>query len=611
MIAGIVSTAEAEHGFYPTPPDVAEKMLDGIDWMMVSTVLEPSAGKGNLVREVLSSYSLYRYRSSDRKIDIDCVEIDPYLRSILAYEFGAEKLHGLYAEKRNLMDRRVYDRALGRYEAYSPEDKERLDIVTSEISILEAGNIRMIHDDFLSLETWKKYDLIVMNPPFANGDAHLLKAIQMQQRSGGEIRCILNAETLRNPFSNSRQLLQKKLLELNAKVIFVSGAFSKAERKTDVDVALISVSIPEEKRDSGIFNRLKKARNVEESSPDDVTELTVGDMMGRVVSQYKVECEAGIELMQEYKAMMPYILDSFEKENRYSYPTLTLVVGDTSRFIRGDMPSVNGYLKLVRLKYWKALFSNKEFTGRLTSNLLDKYRDKVNEMADYDFSIFNIQAIAAEMNAEMGKGIEETIVSLFDKLTEEHSWLPEMSKNIHYYNGWKTNKVHKINNKVILPTYGMFADSYWSKETFHVANAEATIGDIEKVFDYLDGDMTAPVSLHGALQRACEEGRTRNIQCKYFDVTLYKKGTMHIRFHNQELVDRFNIYCCRKKNWLPPNYGNVAYSDMSQEEQAVVDGFHGDGTSGAGAKDYAKVLERKQYYLSEPVKEVQLLSSGA
>lgn len=611
MTTGIVATAEAEQGFYPTPPDVAEKMLDGIDWMMVSTVLEPSAGKGNLVREVLSSYSLYRYRSSARKIDIDCVEIDPYLRSILAYEFGAEKLHGLYAEKRNLMDRRVYDRALGRYEAYSPEDKERLDIVTSEISILEAGNIRMIHDDFLSLETWKKYDLIVMNPPFANGDAHLLKAIQMQQRSGGEIRCILNAETLRNPFSNSRQLLQKKLLELNAKVIFVSGAFSKAERKTDVDVALISVSIPEEKRDSGIFNRLKKARNVEESSPDDVTELTVGDMMGRVVSQYKVECEAGIELMQEYKAMMPYILDSFEKENRYSYPTLTLVVGDTSRFIRGDMPSVNGYLKLVRLKYWKALFSNKEFTGRLTSNLLDKYRDKVNEMADYDFSIFNIQAIAAEMNAEMGKGIEETIVSLFDKLTEEHSWLPEMSKNIHYYNGWKTNKVHKINNKVILPTYGMFADSYWSKETFHVANAEATIGDIEKVFDYLDGDMTAPVSLHGALQRACEEGRTRNIQCKYFDVTLYKKGTMHIRFHNQELVDRFNIYCCRKKNWLPPNYGNVAYSDMSQEEQAVVDGFHGDGTSGAGAKDYAKVLERKQYYLSEPVKEVQLLSSGA
>ena len=97
---------------------------------------------------------------------------------------------------------------------------------------------------------------------------------------------------------------------------------------------------------------------------------------------------------------------------------------------------------------------------------------------------------------------------------------------------------------------------------------------------------------------------------KFFDVTLFKKGTMHIKFRNQELLDRFNIYCSRKKNWLPPNYGKAAYADMSQEEQAVVDGFHGDGASGAGAKDYAKVLERKQYYLSEPVKEVQLLSSG-
>lgn len=104
------------------------------------------------------------------------------------------------------------------------------------------------------------------------------------------------------------------------------------------------------------------------------------------------------------------------------------------------------------------------------------------------------------MNAEMGKGIEETIVALFDKMTAQHSYYPEMERNIHYYNGWKTNKVHKINNKVILPIYGVFADRYWSKDTFNVREAEATIGDIEKVFDYLDGDMTAPISLHGVLQ---------------------------------------------------------------------------------------------------------------
>ena len=164
---------------------------------------------------------------------------------------------------------------------------------------------------------------------------------------------------------------------------------------------------------------------------------------------------------------------------------------------------------------------------------------------------------------------------------------------------------------MILPIYGVFADSYWCRETFKVSAAEETIGDIEKVFDYLDGDMTAPVSLHGALQRACEAGQTRNIPCKFFDVTLYKKGTMHIRFHNQELVDRFNIYCSRKKNWLPPNYGKVSYADMAAEEKTVVDGFHGDGASGTGAEEYSKVMAKAAYYLSEPVKEVPLLEAGA
>ena len=39
----IISTEAAQKGFYPTPDDVAEKMLEGIDLRRVSTVLEPSA----------------------------------------------------------------------------------------------------------------------------------------------------------------------------------------------------------------------------------------------------------------------------------------------------------------------------------------------------------------------------------------------------------------------------------------------------------------------------------------------------------------------------------------------------------------------------------------
>ena len=119
------------------------------------------------------------------------------------------------------------------------------------------------------------------------------------------------------------------------------------------------------------------------------------------------------------------------------------------------------------------------------------------------------------------------------------------------------------------------------------------------------------MDLHGALDRACREGRTRNIQCKFFDVTLYKKGTMHIKFTNLELLDKFNIYCSRKKNWLPPNYGKKKYADMTDEEKAVIDGFHGDGVEGSGAMEYTAVIKKAAYFLAEPTREVPALAPGA
>ena len=155
--------------------------------------------------------------------------------------------------------------------------------------------------------------------------------------------------------------------------------------------------------------------------------MTVADFMGQIVSRFNVEVDAGIELIREYEAMKPYILESFEGTKYSNYPTMTLCVGEPGRLSRGSTPSVNEYLRLVRTKYWEALFSNKEFVGKLTSNLREEYMKKVSAMADFDFTLFNIQQIAEQMNAEMGKGIQETIVALFDKLTQEHSWYPECS----------------------------------------------------------------------------------------------------------------------------------------------------------------------------------------
>lgn len=608
-IGNIVITPEAHKGFYPTPPALADKLLSGIDWQYIETVLEPSAGKGDLVKAAAQKAHANRY---NHPLGVDCIEIDPRLRSILDYEFGGGREKEIWNRREHLNDKERWNPDTHAKEGLTSTEaaeKRRLELEYDWLHKLAAP---VVHDDFLTFQSRKRYELIVMNPPFADGDAHLLKAIELQKRYGGQIRCLLNAETLLNPYTNRRKVLQSQLSELGADVEYIEGGFIQGERSTDVAVALIKISIPQVKEDSGIYQRLSRAAHLDEEEMQDVTDMAVTDFMEQIVSRFNVEVDAGLELIREYRNMLPYLLDSFDKDGSFGFTTLTLCAGEPSKAGgRGSVPSVNKFLGLVRRKYWSALFSNKEFVGKLTSNLREKYMGMVEQMVKYDFTLFNIQKIAAQMNAEMNQGVQDTIVALFDRMTEKHTWYPEMEKNIHYFNGWKTNKAHKLGMKVILPIHGVFSDLYWSKDTFNVREAESKISDIEKVFNYLDGNATAAVDLHGVLLRACEQGQTRNIPCKYFDVTLYKKGTMHIRFRNSELVDRFNIYCCKHKGWLPPSYGKARYSNMQAGEKAVVDSFHGDGKEGSGEKAYNSVMARPGYYLAEPTQELPLLMEGA
>jgi len=580
-----LTTTNGVDEFFPTPDSLAAKMLADVDWTQTQTVLEPSAGKGNLVECALRkrhARDVYQRHS----LNVDCIEVDPNLRQILKYNFSEEKREKAYKMQREL-DR--YAR-----QTLTEAQERKLDAIKNENRIFESADVRIIHDDFLTYNGAKQYDLIVMNPPFSNGDKHLLKALEIQ-RNGGEIVCLLNAETVRNPHTNSRRLLRELLNKYRASIQYIKDGFTSAagaERITGVEVAIVKISIPrEQKKESEFWERMKRAQEWDSKPKPESTEVAPSEFLDNIIAMYNVEVAASIKLIEEYNALKPYICRDFEREHSSISPTaiLTLTVGTRSNCLQEC--DVNEYLKEVRLKYWSGLFENEKFTGNLTSNLQQKYRGMVDKMADYDFTKFNIEAVLAEMNSEMVQGVRETILSLFDKLSEQHSYLPECSKNIHYYNGWKTNKAHKVNSKAIIPTYGLFSDSSWHKEkAFRVSEAYKVLSDIEKVFNYLDGGITADIDLHGVLEAASYGYQKTNIACKYFEVSLYKKGTTHIKFTNQKLVDKLNIYAARNKMWLPPCYGKARYSEMNAEEQAAVKEFQ-------GAEAYAEVMANAGFYL--------------
>mgnify|MGYP003290709934 CR=1 FL=1 len=61
-----------------------------------------------------------------------------------------------------------------------------------------------------------------MNPPFSNGDKHLLKALQIQQ-NGGKVVCLLNAETIRNPYTETRKTLVDLLEKYEAEIEYIEN----------------------------------------------------------------------------------------------------------------------------------------------------------------------------------------------------------------------------------------------------------------------------------------------------------------------------------------------------------------------------------------------------
>ena len=529
-----ISLFDKSEQFYPTPQAVLQKYLQDVKWKHIKDVLEPSAGRGDIADYIMNASKRNEWSKSE--VEVDCIEIDPTLQATL-----------------------------------------------------KGKEYRVVHDDFLTFNTFKRYQLIAMNPPFSAGAKHLLKAIEMQ-KNGGSIFCILNAETLKNPYTNDRKDLVRKLEDLGAEIFYETGAFENADRTTAVEIAVIKISIPNEECSSTILSKLKKAEIYEDDVVRECTELADADLVENAVLAYNRTVAAGIKLIQEYYALTPFLHDD------YNYIDIfTLKIGSHSA-------NINTYVKFVRMMFWSRLFKDKRFTAKMTSQQQKTYLSKVNELKDYDFSVYNIKQIQIELCNNMIKGIEDCIMRLFEDFTHTYSWLPETTHNIHYYNGWRTNDSFMIGKKVILPMYGLW-NSYRGCFEYKYTISQR-LNDIEKVLDYLSGQPGNYPLLENTLRKAETEQQSKKIRLKYFTVDFYKKETCHIKWNEdtKDLVKKLNIFAGRKYGWLPNSYGRKRYEDMSSEEQNVIDSFEGKAS-------YEDTLNRANYFIYSAKDSVPMLTT--
>ena len=495
--------------FYETPCNVANQLIDMIKYFRDGVILEPSAGKGKLIEAFKR-----RYESSYRRMDIHTIEINEERREIL-----------------------------------------------------KGAGYKVVWDDFLTFNPLIPYSVIFMNPPFHNGVEHLMKAIQICS-ADGEVVCILNAETIKNPYSKERKALLSELeKQAEYKVKYIELGFKEAKRITSVEVALIYVHKKKTEIKCITFEKFHKTITDERNEIVNENEITRYGEVEQLLDRYKSEVLSALSLYDEIKNYSKITFSDDKDIYRYKQ-VFEIKVNDIEN--TRNSGSRADIVRTINYNYWKRILYSKELEHLFTTEMQKEYAKRLNDMADYEFNLRNILQLKEELCKNIYQNIEVAIMKVWETFTSKYAY-QDYSNNILYYNGWKTNKAYKVNKKVIIPMYAF--DSWDGKfESYRVAGE---LSDIEKVFSYLDCGETKDFEMAIQLKAAQKLGQSRNIDTKYFKVTLYKKGTCHLVFKDMELLKKFNLYIGRKKKWLPDGYGRKSYSSMSIEEQEIVESFEG------------------------------------
>jgi len=496
-----------ENDFYPTPEALISRMLSRYSREALSdmTILEPSAGNGNIADFILDQTDRCFSRREYRARNIHCCEIDYELRSILS-------------------------------------DKD----------------FRIVGDDFLSYSGgWILYDLIIMNPPFSHGVEHVLHAWDILK--AGDLVAILPSEVFRNPYTEQRKLLARIIQDNDGSVEDAGKAFEDAERKTQVEVSIIRLSKKELSGINDLFstNGFQKSR-IDDSAPDTVENmLAKRDVIASMEDAYHATLEA---FKTAYKSLYELSLCGSQfgrnmagdsegsrhgtvQEAFCNFMGSTKLSGIATKKDFQDVykQSFNVFVNDLRRAAWETVFGTTQMERFMTEGVKTEFRKLQQSQYSIEFSQQNVIKLLDTLFLNTNKIGEAAIIEAFDLMTKYYK------ENRIHVEGWKTNDFWRVNKKIILP---FVVD--WTFGTPHISwNQTQKLNDIDRGLCFLSGKSFDTIKKTSeSIEAACKE-RCLFGKSEFFDFRLYKKGTGHFTFQDSNLWESFNIAACKGKNWLP------------------------------------------------------------
>jgi len=480
--------------FYPTPKPLFQKLIGGDLRYLNGRILEPSAGKGDMIDYIKNNFG---WNMTD-DLRIDAIENDSRL-----------------------------------------------------VNELVSKGINVVWDDFLTYETFKEYDYIVMNPPFLNGADHVLKALELaeSQINPCKIYAILNKQTIDNAYSNKRQDLLRKLNEYKADIEYVEDAFLNAERKTDVEVALIRVNVSSlERAGESIYDRIPLFSDKINDNDELVTALStyvkdndIADKLNdieRYVLEYEEACRVtknAYKAMEERERFFNYLRKVNKDKDTYDDKLYILTSVDVSA------NNLNEELARLRRGYWRLILGTDEFKKHLTNDGIQQLIRRLSMAEEMEINIPNIRMLLMAIGANKGDMLIKSIVNMFKRVTKHH--MNQYSTNIHYYNGWKTNDAYKINKKIIIPIKHEFEPMWDFKEDYERINMKVRdfIDDLVKAFQLIDSNVS----------NEFETISDQEFENDLLRFKMFLNGNIHVWFNDLVALNKLNYICGQHFNWIP------------------------------------------------------------
>lgn len=425
------------------------------------------------------------------------------------------------------------------------------EIDVTKHAVLRSKKLNVVGNDFLKFTSGAIYSHIVMNPPFATGATHVLKAWDILWN--GEISAYINADTIRNPYSKERQILVQ-LIKQYGEVEFIEGAFAvpEAERKTTVDVALVY---------------LKKTADVNDEIYGDLfadmrqDETTKEDMAGDYNAPQEVALSnSAIENMViAFKAAMISTRDAVHAEARARY--YSAILGDTLAVRNGDGATTKRddvsvdfvqneiYKRYLELqdRAWSGVLRSSKVTSRLSSAAQRRVESEFENLKKLEFTVENIYGFLCGIMENRGSIQIGMVCDVFDLITRWHT------DNLSLYKGWKSNDKHRTcgmsikTTRFILPGHSCFGRHMDYKSM-------QLLKDFDAVFSLLDGKAEPEFSLVNMFEKQLNDLRAgKRVEGSYFSCRFYPQaGTIHFFPTRKDLIRRLNILVGRKRQWIPP-----------------------------------------------------------